>query len=453
MNRCTACSGKYRPIPGDGPQPARVLLIGERPGVTENKYNRVFIGKSGDELDETYLPLAGLHRSDVRVCNTVLCWAEGNRTPTDKEVAACSAHHLPQEIARTKPELIILLGGTACKLVKGIKLDTHHGFFQRGSLYGYKGWFLPMYHPALGMHESRWMTHLLEDWAAFNERSRSRVDPTPKALVQTDYRAANRVEIAEYLAQTMDVLSLGVDTEDHGGVPWSVQLSHTPGTARLVRADDREAIAYLARHAADSSAEWIFHFAGHDLDILSRLGINPTRYRDTMQEAFHLGNLPQGLKPMVYRLFGYTMTSWEDVVRPYSIEALICWLVEALEIARADLSLIEVKRLVTKIRETVKKGPLEQFIARLLIHTSSESEYDPWKRLAEFWGFDGNEWMTSHIEARIGRYPILGIANAPFHKALTYACGDADWTGQAADELARRRADPYFQISSEDRDI
>lgn len=449
MNRCTACSGKFRPITGDGPQPARVLLIGERPGVTENKYNRVFIGKSGDELDETYLPLAGLHRSEVRVCNTVLCWAEGNRTPSDKEAATCSAHHLPGEIARTKPELIILLGGTACKLVPGIKLDTHHGFFQHGRLHSYKGWFLPMYHPALGMHESRWMTHLLEDWGAFRERG---VDPTRKVLPVTDYRAANRSEIADYLDCLPGVLSLGVDTEDHGGVPWSVQLSHTPGTARLVRADDREAIAYLAGHAAESSATWIFHHAVHDLDILARFGIHPTRYRDTLQESFHLGNLPQGLKPMVYRLFGYTMTSWEDVVRPYSIEALICWLVEALEISRADLSLIDVKRLKTKIRETVKKGPLEQLIARLLVHTTSDSDYDPWERLDEFWTNDAHEWMTSHIEARIGRYPIQGIANAPFKKALVYACSDADWTGQAADELARRRADSYLQIAREDRD-
>lgn len=451
MNRCTACAGKYRPITGDGPRPARILAIGERPGVTENKYNRVFIGKSGDELDETYLPLAGLRRSEIRVCNTVLCWAEGNRTPSDKEAAICSAHHLPEEIRLTQPELIILLGGTACKLVKGIKLETHHGFFQRGKLHGYTGWFLPMYHPALGMHESRWMTYLLEDWEAFSDRRH--VGSTRKVLPVTDYRSADRAEIADYLNCLPGVLDLGADTEDHGGVPWSVQLSHTPGTARLVRADDREAIAYLASWARESSATWIMHHAGHDLDILAKLGgIAPASYSDTMQQAFHLGNLPQALKPMVYRLFGYTMNSWEDVVRPYSIEALVCWMVEALEISRADLSLIEVKRLKTKIRETVKKGPLETLINRLIVHTSSDSEYDPWERLAEFWAFDGHDWITSHIEARIGRYPILGIANAPFQKALTYACGDADWTGQTSDELARRRADAFFRVSDEDKD-
>ena len=46
------------------------------------------------------------------------------------------------------------------------------------------------------------------------------------------------------------------------------------------------------------------------------------RYRDTMQEAFHLGNLPQGLKALTYRLFRHTMTSYEETVRPASIRAL-----------------------------------------------------------------------------------------------------------------------------------
>src|SRR5207245_941176 len=106
----------------------------------------------------------------------------------------------------------------------------------------------------------------------------------------------------------------------------------------------------------------------------------------------------------------------------------------------------------TKIRETVKKGPLEQLLNRLLVHVDSTSEYDPWERLNAFWANDANEWMTSHVEARIGKYPVLGIGNAPLDKALTYACGDADWTGQAAVELERRRQDACWSIAEEDRD-
>jgi hypothetical protein len=187
--------------------------------------------------------------------------------------------------------------------------------------------------------------------------------------------------------------------------------------------------------------------------MLRKMRVEPTRIRDTQQEAYHLGNLPQGLKALVYRLMGHAMMgSWEDVVRPYSIEALQCWMVEALEVARKDLSLIEVTRLKTKVRETVKKGPLEALVNRLIVHTDIESEYNPWERLHEYWADESHEYETAHIEARIGKYPILGIGNAPLLRAVQYACGDADWTGQVAAELEERRGSDYWRIDDSDAD-
>jgi uracil-DNA glycosylase family 4 len=444
---CPECPRRYKPIGGDGPQPAEILIVGERPGANENKYQRVFIGKTGQELNETYLPLAGLHRSDVRVCNAVRCWADNNRTPTDKEIASCASHHLPLEIERTRPKIVMLMGGSACKIVPSIKLDTHHGIPQWGRIFDWQGWIVPMYHPALGLHESKWMTQILEDWEELPGRLAAIPCGGAEELeYETDYRIVRGQEV-NVLELTS---SVAIDTESHGADPFSVQVSSIPGRAYMVLAEDRQGLALLARRLRQ--AEGIFHNAVHDLDDLRRMGISLLRFRDTMQEAYHLGNLPQGLKPLVYRLFGHTMTSWEDVVRPYSIEALTCWIVEAAEVAAQDLSLIEVKRLKTKIRETVKKGPLESLLIRLLTHVDPTSDYDPWERLDEFWANDANEWMTGHIEARIGRYPILGIANAPLHRAVAYACGDADWTGQVAVELERRRQDEYWRINEGDRD-
>ena len=449
MIPCPLCPRNYCPLPADGPTPSPILIVGERPGANENRFGRVFIGKTGEELNETYLPLASLQRSEVRITNTVLCWADGNHAPSDREIASCSAHHLGAEIRRTKPSLIVLMGGSACRLVPAIKLDTHHGVPQWARLFDWEGWIVPMYHPALGLHESRWMTQILEDWAGLNSR-RSQASAAKKPY-QTDYRIAQHW--TDLISQISPFAELAVDTEDHGGVPWSIQISQRPGSAVLIHAEDRQTLSHFSIFAQRASTlTWILHNASHDLDVLARMGIHPTRIRDTMQEAYHLGNLPQGLKPLVYRLFGFTMTSWEDVVRPYSIEALICWMVEALAIAQADLSLIEVKRLKTKIRETVKKGPLESLLTRLLQHTAPQSDYDPWDRLNEFWRDDANHYAVAHIEARIGAFPILGIANAPLSKAVAYACGDADWTGQVAVELARRRGDPFWQIAEEDKD-
>jgi uracil-DNA glycosylase family 4 len=426
------------------------LAVGERPGKDEQRLGAVFVGKTGRELDETYLPLAGLDRSDIRVCNAVRCWADNNRTPTEKEVVLCAAHHLPQEIEETAPELVILMGSSACRLVPQIKLDMMHGIPQRvDDLFGWSGWVVPMYHPAMGLHESRWMTQLLEDW----ERLKGWIggERTEQTSVEsTCYVQA--VDVHRYLDCIEACLDMAVDTEDHGGVPWSVQLSHTAGTGVLVRTDDQSNMGILRQWFPATSAEFIFHNAPHDLDVLAKVGMYPQRYRDTMQEAFHLGNLPQGLKPLTYRLFGITMTSWEDVVRPASIRALENWMVEALVVAEADLHYAEHKHLKTKTKTIVKAGELEKLLKRMMSHTDAASDYDPWQRLDDFWRDEANEWQTAYVEARCGRYPILGIGNCRLEDAVRYGCSDADFTGRVAVELEKRRRDAYWTIAEGDED-
>ena len=200
---CPGCPRKYRPLPGDGPQPARFLAIAERPGFNENKIGRVLVGKAGQEQDETYFPLAGLRRRDVRCTNAVQCWADSNRTPNAKEILACASHHLPQEIRDTQPEVIFLLGSSPCTLCPGIRLDMHHGRPQHtskvGDLFGWQGWIVPCYHPALGLHEGKWMTSLLEDWAYIGDFLRGEVEPGDADEPVVNYtRASTTTDVRNY---------------------------------------------------------------------------------------------------------------------------------------------------------------------------------------------------------------------------------------------------------------
>jgi len=448
---CPNCPRKYRAIGGSGPQPAPVLCIAERPGKDENLRGRVLVGKTGQEWDELYLPLAGLDRSEVRVCNTVLCWAESNKTPSDKEILHCARHHIPDEIEKTNPDVIILMGSTACKLVPGIKLELHHGIPQPtskvGKLLGWSGWMIPMYHPSIGLHESRWMQICMEDWSALKRYGFDTTLYEEDSAEETyDYQVARQIAFRTDQA----VARIAVDTESHGGSPWSVQYSERPGMGRLVQVRDSEALSQL-RGLLYCAEEVVLHNASYDLEVLRKLGIHIRSYRDTMQEAFHLGNLPQGLKALAYRLFRHTMTSYNETVRPASIEALQTWMIEALQIAQTDLCFTERVQLNTKVKEVVHKGELESLLDRLLRLTDVSSEYDPWERLHEFWNEPSNEWMVDYVTARVGHYPVLGIANCKLADAVNYACGDADWTGRVAVELARRRAGA-FEIYKGDRD-
>jgi hypothetical protein len=337
-----------------------------------------------------------------------------------------------------------------------VRLDLHHGIPQPtskvGDLFGWEGWVVPMYHPAIGLHESRWMQICMEDW----QRLGRHLGHFPAGL--TDHWEGDPPSETVHYSVWTDRHSwlrgehpIGIDTESHGGIPWSVQVSARPGMGVLYPTANRAAMDHL-RWMLLASDECVFHNAAYDLEVLRKLGIAVRSYRDTMQEAFHLGDLPQGLKALAYRLFRHTMTSYEETVRPASLSALIEWMTEAFLIAESDLCFIERRQLKTKVKEIVHKGELESLLRRLIAHTDLTSEYDPWQRLGEFWKDPLKEWMVSHIEARAGRYPILGIANCSMDEAVQYAVGDADWTGRVAVELERRR-EGAFPVFKGDRDV
>lgn len=442
IQNCSSCPNAtdYRAISGDGPQPASILCIAERPGQDENRYGRVLCGKTGQEFDEVYLPLAGLHRSEIRVCNTVLCGSDNNKAPGPKDIAACSRYHLGSEIEQTEPSLIILMGSTACSLLPRIALDRMHGIPQHtnqtGKLFGWSGWVIPMYHPSMGLHESRWMKILMDDWANLNTETSSTSAAPPSTIEPVDYRVWQDGYIPNVATHP-----IGIDTETHDGRPWSVQVSFAPGTAVLVPVDNPDGIRWL-RHCFQASMTTVaMHNASFDLEILRQLDIHIDQscLRDTMQEAFHLGNQPQGLKSLVYRLFRHTMSGYEMTVHPASIHRLMDWMMEAYLLAQTDLSFIEQKKMKTKTKEIVHAGPAEKLLHRLITNTKETSDYDPWVRLSEFWTDPETEWMAEYIESRIGPYPRQGIANCTIGQAVQYACGDADWTGRLATKLTELR--------------
>lgn len=98
-------------VPGDGPIPCDVMIIGEAPGRDEDAAGRPFIGKAGQRLDEA-LEAAGLARSDCYVTNVVKRRPPNNRKPRPEEIAAYW-YYLANEMVDVQPKFILLLGNTA----------------------------------------------------------------------------------------------------------------------------------------------------------------------------------------------------------------------------------------------------------------------------------------------------------------------------------------------------
>lgn len=113
-------------VPGRGPQPARVMLIGERPGVTEAKTRKPFWGPSGEELDRYLFTLTGIQRSQCYVTNLVKTYED---YPPEPEEIERDWEVLVQEILAVEPSVIATIGlhSSRALLGPGIEMEVFHG--------------------------------------------------------------------------------------------------------------------------------------------------------------------------------------------------------------------------------------------------------------------------------------------------------------------------------------
>lgn len=102
----------------DGNPAARLMLVGEAPGVEEDRQGKPFVGPSGKLLDRM-LATIGLDRSKVYITNTVFWRPPGNRAPTALELATCLPF-LERQIELLAPALLVFVGGIAAKALLGL---------------------------------------------------------------------------------------------------------------------------------------------------------------------------------------------------------------------------------------------------------------------------------------------------------------------------------------------
>jgi len=133
-------------VEGIGPSDARVMLVGEASGETEEKEGRPFVGQAGRILNGI-LEETGLKRDEIYITNVYKYHPKNNDFSTIKEEDLSKAYsELEEEIMRIHPNILILAGNEAMQAVLG-----HKGIsFYRGSVletkYGIK--CIPIIHPA-----------------------------------------------------------------------------------------------------------------------------------------------------------------------------------------------------------------------------------------------------------------------------------------------------------------
>jgi DNA polymerase len=121
---------------GEGPQNAKVVMVGEQPGDEEDQRGHPFVGPAGRLLSKA-MAEAGVDREQVYVTNAVkhFKWIErGKRRihakPTGIELSACRPW-LEAELAAIEPELVVCLGATAAQSLMGrdFRITSERGVF------------------------------------------------------------------------------------------------------------------------------------------------------------------------------------------------------------------------------------------------------------------------------------------------------------------------------------
>jgi DNA polymerase len=119
---------------GEGSAPARLMLVGEQPGDSEDREGHPFVGPAGKLLRKA-LAEAGIDSRSVYITNAVkhfkFVWRGKRRIhvkPKVIEVQACEPW-LEAEIKLVRPHVVVALGATAAQALLGSKfrLTEHRG--------------------------------------------------------------------------------------------------------------------------------------------------------------------------------------------------------------------------------------------------------------------------------------------------------------------------------------
>jgi len=174
--KCILWRTRNRPVFGEGPVDAGIMIVGLGPGRQEDLQGRPFVGAAGKFLDRL-LAEAGLNRSRVYVTNVIKCFLPKNKA-TEDQVKSCTPY-LDQQIEIIQPRLIVALGNVAACYLLGKfglgceSMEKIHGRVYEVSSLTLNLSIIPMYHPASALRNPGLRDRLVEDWRELGRIIRS----------------------------------------------------------------------------------------------------------------------------------------------------------------------------------------------------------------------------------------------------------------------------------------
>ncbi len=150
VSSCAACaqlvSNRSRTVFGVGNRSAELMVIGEAPGVDEDRQGEPFVGRAGQLLNRM-LQAVGFAREQVFIANVLKCRPPNNRDPHADEAARCEPF-LQRQVELVAPKAILCVGRIAAQNL--LKTDAPLGLLRKG-LHFFGEQRIPVvvtYHPA-----------------------------------------------------------------------------------------------------------------------------------------------------------------------------------------------------------------------------------------------------------------------------------------------------------------
>lgn len=166
IKECSQCkigtTGKA--VEGEGNPNAKIVFVGEAPGKQESLTGRPFIGRSGKLLREAIHKI-GIDPAEVYITSPVK-YLPIKGTPSPSQIKHGTSH-LRKQLAVIQPQLIVLMGATACRalLKENLWLTDMHGKLFNDDASNY----FVTFHPAAALRFPRIRALFLEDFQKLHQ--------------------------------------------------------------------------------------------------------------------------------------------------------------------------------------------------------------------------------------------------------------------------------------------
>lgn len=203
-------------VPGEGPNNAKILILGEAPGKNENEQGKPFVGAAGNMLDKL-LKHAGISREQCYITNTIKYQPPKNKMsdPRATSLFHKSIPHLIKEIERINPNVIVPVGNYA---LKALGFNQRIGEARGGIANTSLGKIIPTYHPAYIFRQFHEIVTCQRDWEKIARQMHSGQvkEPTENFnLNPTAEDVETLLRTLQFKVQNGDKPEIGLDIETY----------------------------------------------------------------------------------------------------------------------------------------------------------------------------------------------------------------------------------------------